>query len=84
MQINTTDFNVKVEQSVNGVVKYICVPKKKECDHCNKQKRYDKLNPIKFATEKERQKYIVDVMICNTCYPEIKELVDNNPNRRRI
>ena len=46
MQINDTDYNIKVEHCFNGTVKYICTPKQKQCDNdpCNKLVRYDKLN----------------------------------------
>ena len=86
MQMNTTDYNVKIEYWFNGTVKYICVPKKRKCDNdrCNKLIRTDKLNLIKFATEKDKTKYNVDALICDDCYPQIKEYVENNPNRRRI
>ena len=86
MQINTTDYNVKIEYCFNGTVKYICVPKKRKCDNdrCNKLIRTDKLNLIKFATEKERQRYVVDAMVCDSCHPEVKELINNSPYRRRM
>ena len=86
MQINTTDYNVKVEHCFNGTVKYICVPKKRQCDNdrCNELIRTDKLNPIKFATVKDKTKYNVDALVCDHCYPQIKEYIENNPNRRRI
>ena len=65
MQINDTDYNVKVEQSFNGVVKYICTPKERHCDNddCNKLTRYDKLNFVKFATENNKQKYMIMMLI---------------------
>jgi len=84
MEINTTDFNVKEEILFDGTIKYICTPKERKCDHCEKQERYDRLNPVKFATIKNKQRYVVDALICGACYPEIKELIDNNPNRRRM
>ena len=86
MQINDADYNVKVEHCFDGTVKYICTPKKRKCDNdiCNKLVRYDKLNYVKFATEKDKQKYIVDAMVCNSCYPQVKEWIDNNPYRRRM
>ena len=79
MEINATDFNVSKETLFNGTIKYICTPKERKCDHCNKQERYDRLNPIKFPTIKNKERYMINALICNICYPEIKELVDNNP-----
>ena len=86
MQINTTEFNVTEEILFNGTIRYTCTPKERKCDNddCNKTVKYNKLNPVKFATERNRQKYIVDALVCNSCYPEIKELIDNNPYRRRV
>ena len=46
--------------------------------------RFDKLNFIKFSTVKDKQRYTIDAMVCNTCYPQIKEWIDNNPYRRRV
>ena len=79
MEINTTDFNVKEEILFNGTIKYICTPKERKCDHCNKQKRYDKLNAVKFPTIQNKERYVIDALICDVCYPEIKELMNNNP-----
>ena len=81
MEINTTDFNVKKEILFNGTIKYICTPKERKCDNCEKQIRYDKLNSIKFPTIKNKTRYVVDALICDDCYPTIKELMDNNPYR---
>ena len=84
MEINTTDFNVKKEILFNGTIKYICTPKERKCDHCSKTVKYNKLNFVKFATEKERQRYVVDAMVCDSCHPEVKELINNSPYRRRM
>tara|TARA_Y100000593_G_C4098668_1_gene232138 strand:- start:258 stop:518 length:261 start_codon:yes stop_codon:yes gene_type:complete len=86
MQINTTDYNVKTETLFNGTIKYVCVPKERKCDNdrCKKVVRYDKLNLVKFATVKEKTRYNIDAMVCDSCYPEVKEMIDNNPNRRRM
>ena len=83
MEINTTDFNVKKEILFNGTIKYICTPKERKCDNdrCNKQTRYDKLNPIKFPIIQNKERYMIDELICDVCYPEIKELMNNNPYR---
>ena len=83
MQINTTDFNVKEEILFNGTIKYICTPKERKCDNddCNKQKRYDKLNAVKFPTVQNKIRYMIDALVCDVCYPEIKELMNNNPYR---
>ena len=75
MEINTTDFNVREEILFDGTIKYICTPKERKCDHCNKLIRYDKLNPIKFTTVKDKQRYTVNALVCDDCYPEINELI---------
>ena len=79
MEINTTDFNVREETLFNGTIKYICTPKERKCDHCSKQIRYDKLNPVQFPTIQGKERYIINALICDACYPEIKELMNNNP-----
>ena len=86
MQINESDYNIKVEHCFNGTVKYVCTPKERQCDNdgCNKLTRYDKLTLVKFSTVNDKQRYIVDAMICNSCYPQVKEWINNNPNRRRM
>ena len=86
MEINNTDFNVKEERLFNGVIRYICTPKERKCDNdgCNNTVRFDKLNFIKFSTVKDKQRYTIDAMVCNSCYPQIKEWIDNNPYRRRV
>ena len=86
MQINDADYNVKVEHCFDGTVKYICTPKKRKCDNdiCNKLTRYDKLNFVKFRTVKDKQPYMIDALVCNSCYPQVKEWIDNNPYRRRM
>tara|TARA_R100001594_G_scaffold38518_1_gene69790 strand:- start:377 stop:631 length:255 start_codon:yes stop_codon:yes gene_type:complete len=84
MQINTTDFNVKKEMLFDGTIKYICTPKERKCDHCGDLKRYDKLNGVKFRTVKDKQYYTINAKVCDNCYDEVTELINNSPHRRRM
>ena len=79
-----SDYDIEKEILFNGVIKYICTPKERECDHCNKQIRYDKLSPVKFPTIKNNERYMIDALICSNCYPQVRELINNNPYRRRM
>ena len=76
-----SDYDIEKEILFNGTIKYVCTPKERKCDHCNNLKRYDKLNAVKFPTVQNKIRYMIDALVCDVCYPEIKELMNNNPYR---
>ena len=84
MQINDTDFNVRKEVLFDGTVKYICTPKERKCNHCDKLYRCDKVTAVKFPTIQNKTRYIIDALICDECYPEVNYMIENSPYKRRM
>ena len=79
MEINTTDYYVKERQLWNGVVEYTCVPKLQECDTCHCKVDSNKMTAIRYPLVSGRIRHNVDKIICNECYPQVKEILNNNP-----
>ena len=84
MHINDADYNVKVEHCFNGTVKYICTPKERKCNHCEKLYRCDKVTAVKFPTIQNKTRYIINALICDGCYPEVNYMIENSPYKRRM
>ena len=81
MQINTTDYYVKERELWNGVVEYTCVPKLQECGTCHCKVDSNKMTAIKYPLVSDGIRHNVDKIVCNKCYPQVKEILRNNPYR---
>ena len=79
MEINTTDYYVKERQLWNGVVEYICVPKLQECGTCHCKVDSNKMTAIKYPLISDGIRHNVEKIICNKCYPQVKEILKDNP-----
>ena len=79
MEINTTDYYVKERQLWNGVVEYTCVPKLQECGTCHNRVDSNKMTAIKYPLVSDGIRHNVDKIICDECYPQVKEILNNNP-----
>ena len=79
MEINTTDYYVKERQLWNGVVEYTCVPKQQECDTCHYKIDSKEMTAIKYPLVSDGIRHNVDKIVCNKCYPQVKEILKDNP-----
>ena len=79
MEINTTDYYVKERQLWNGVVEYTCVPKLQECGTCHCRVDSKEMTAIKYPLVSDGIRHNVDKIVCNKCYPQVKEILKDNP-----
>ena len=79
MQINTNKYYVKERELWDGVIEYICVPKLQECGTCHNEMDSNKMTAIKYPLVSDGIRHNVDKIVCNKCYPQVKEILDNNP-----
>ena len=81
MEINTTEYYVKERELWNGVKEYVCTPKLQECGTCHCKVDSKEMTAIKYPLISDGIRHNVDKIICDECYPQVKEILKDNPYR---
>ena len=81
MQLDTTEYDIRKERLMDGVVRYTCTPKLQTCSTCKAKVEQLKMTAVKYPIISSGTRYIMNKIICPSCYPQVKEILDNNPYR---
>ena len=79
MNIDSNQYHIKKERLWNGVIQYTCTPHLQDCSTCKTKVKQENITSIKYPLVSDGIRHMVSKLICNKCYPAVKEILDNNP-----
>ena len=79
MNLNENQYDIRKERLMDGVVRIICTPKFQTCGTCKRKVEQWKMTAVKYPLITSKIRHIVDKIVCDKCYPKVKEILNNNP-----
>jgi len=81
MNLSENQYDIRKERLMDGVVRFTCTPKLQTCGTCKGKVEQWKMTAVKYPLITNKIRHIVDKIVCPRCYPQVKEILNNNPYR---
>ena len=81
MNLNESQYDIRKERLMDGVVRFTCTPKLQTCGTCKGKVEQWKMTAIKYPIVSDRTRYIMNKIVCDKCYPQVREILKDNPYR---
>jgi|TARA_Y100000034_G_scaffold120287_1_gene163029 hypothetical protein len=77
--LNENQYDIRKESLMDGVIRFTCIPKFQTCGTCKGKVEQGKMTAVKYPLIRNKVRYIINKIVCPSCYPQVKEILNNNP-----